>query len=407
MFKEDTMPSRSNPCSTAWILSLIATLAMAAALWLSAQSPLPVSDLAGNSGAFVNVEARKIIFYLLVALVATACLFIVFIGDKYTFYLKNINISPKLVKIILILFIAANFSYLLFEIKRHSMVTLYFADIYGMIILPSRDTVILTTAIGAIIMAVTLWFSSAPSSPWLWALPIVYAAAVMLPGLFTELSLVGLPIEHYSGVEWHFDATFSASQYLELGLAPAHLSYGILRNILIALLGQILELSSWEHDLRLVQVFNLVSAGLVIACCMAWRWWAPIQGLVLTLASVPLVQTWHWNLFFPNQAGWRSIGFLVVILALCLARKRPPRKSAAVLGLVSALCLLWNPETGVPCSIACLVFLGAKADRLSAKNLASLGWRFLAGGLAGFAIVMLLYWVATGSFGLVQILAQN
>src|SRR5262249_41657299 len=69
----------------------------------------------------------------------------------------------------------------------------------------------------------------------------------------------------------------------------------------------------------------------------------------------------HQKLFFPNQSGWRFIGFPLMIVVMRHFAEASARRRAIAFGAAAVFALLWNVETGIAVLLALLVYLAGRA----------------------------------------------
>ncbi len=190
---------------------------------------------------------------------------------------------------------------------------------------------------------------------------LTFAAGLLLPISLPPAIATSLPF-----IEWHLDSIFGARNHFASGATPDTLRYGLLANLSLGLLDRWLGPFSIAGDLRIVQMFNIAYATLLIV--FAWRWFRPLgwrMWLFLALA-LPWVSTIGYGVLFPNQSGFRFIFFALFMAAIAICSSLRSMAVALPFGALAGLSLLWNVETGVAVTAASGLFIvsGLRTMRL-------------------------------------------
>ena len=234
---------------------------------------------------------------------------------------------------------------------------------------------------------------------WQWLAGGVFIAAfVMVFSVRGFLRVPFLPDGYLAMAEGHYALMLGQGDRLAAGLVLGHnvqLNYG---------LGPALPLGIWERHfglldfaghIHIVQYSQILYLLLTIAALVLWKRniWFILFGVLLI---GPFVGTGDAATLFANQAGWRSIGFPVLIIAFVSTRTWPMVHRSLALGFLASCLLLYNPETGVALSLACACFALAQSRK----------WRdhlkVIACGLAGFVaagmLTLICYRIGLGAW---------
>ena len=269
------------------------------------------------------------------------------------------------------------------------------ADRYGVICVPSLSLYLASAASTLLLLVVLPSPGSkarSASSPVCMGLVIGYVALLVLPGLLASINLERAAAGSVAGTAWHFEAVFGrpnvGSQMPESPL------YGPLYSALLRRLEDWRGQLSFLHEIKLLQLGNALYAGLallVVWCRFPTR---PALCLIPLGLALPWVHTLHGDLFAPNQAGWRYIGFPLTMLAILAAGRLTLARTAFLYGCLFGGLLSWNPETGIACGVGLAAFLTLRST--IPQDLLKISGGFLSGTAAAVAICFVVTLVGPG-----------
>lgn len=307
----------------------------------------PVKDFEGT-GLIENgpsIEAgRQLLLYRLL-LLATLCTSViaVFRRDWLRFRFGPVEIAGAISWLVLLLVLITG----LFPQMPPASVLPLFAGRYGVVLLPSRLLFIaLALASAALVMLVLTLRSSGR-----WRGPLALSAIVIsavfcidVAGLVAQLSLAETPPGTLDGVLWHFHAVFGIPYQ---GATADLQSYSPIVTALLRGMERAGAGLSWRAEIGFLQLSNLLYLALSLAVVVV-RWpKQPLFWLLPVICVSPWVHSLHQGIFFPNQAGWRFLGFpAVMLLLLLLPRARGPVLSICC-GAMAGWLIVWNAETGI------------------------------------------------------------
>ena len=98
--------------------------------------------------------------------------------------------------------------------------------------------------------------------------------------------------------------------------------------------------------------------------------------------------TSHIAVFYPNQSGWRFLGFPIWVILLLIFRNTPLKRAAFCLGCGCGALLLANLETGIVMTIGTMVFLVSRAQHVAWRERANHALLFFGGAL----VAMFTFW---------------
>ena len=183
----------------------------------------------------------------------------------------------------------------------------------------------------------------------LWLFHIVLPIILPLDYSNTELPLfIFLNEMHYSSVLGPAERLAQGGQIFN----NVTINYGWLFPVFISIFGDF-NLSDY---LRLQQYTNAI---FFIFCILSYgkiARWKPHIIFALSLFILPLINNLPDWIAAPNQTGMRYIGISLAMLFLAFSSKLSSTTSAIIGGTLSALCLLFNFETGIIISLALVAF---------------------------------------------------
>ena len=226
------------------------------------------------------------------------------------------------------------------------------------------------------------WLRTRGARTAAWTLLLLYVCALMIPGLLRPVSIDNVAL--LKSAEAHYSLTLAQGDRLAAGLMlgkDVNLNYGLGMTLFTAAFERSVRFLTFGEHIRLVQVFQVVFIVAAVAAFIIWKPHKPFWVLAATAFVGPWVSTSHLAVYYPNQAGWRSLGFPIGVLVLLLARRLPKTHQCLLLGFCSASAVLLNPETGIALSVGFAVFLITQSAVSDGRTRLQL----LAHGFIGFA----------------------
>ena len=226
------------------------------------------------------------------------------------------------------------------------------------------------------------WLRTRGARTAAWTLLLLYVSALMVPGLLRPVLIGNVAL--LKSAEAHYSVTLAPGDRLAAGLMPGkdvNLYYGLGMTFFTAAFERSVRFLTFGEHIRLVQVFQVVFIVAAIAAFIIWKPHKPFWVLAATAFVGPWVSTSHLAVYYPNQAGWRSLGFPIGVLVLLLARRLPKTHQCLLLGFWSASAILLNPETGIALSVGFAVFMITQSAMSDGRTRLQL----LAHGFIGFA----------------------
>src|SRR6202011_5900758 len=133
----------------------------------------------------------------------------------------------------------------------------------------------------------------------------VVAGLPTLLGLFEYLSLDVSPKGFIYLMEWHFASVFGDPNFFN-GSATGHGGFGY--SYFFFLLKYSVEQlyhPSLAADMRIVQVFNIAFALLIVVACRLVAPNRPWLTFLVVFLVIPWMNNSHENFYLANQSGWR------------------------------------------------------------------------------------------------------
>ncbi len=218
-----------------------------------------------------------------------------------------------------------------------------------------------------------------------------YGLFLIVPGLVRPLIVLE---SRLSSVEWHYSVTLAQADRLAAGLSlgtEINLNYGLLHQVALAIFERGFGLLDFGGHIRLVQ---LTQVAFLLAAIFAFWLWKPRRPLFILFATA-LIGAWlstsHIAIYYPNQAGWRSLAFPVGIAFLLLMKRQTTRRAALLLGGMATASMLYNPETGLCLAAGYGLFLMSRLGSLRPANIVAHALRAALGATLMVVAVLLLY----------------
>lgn len=255
-----------------------------------------------------------------------------------------------------------------------------------------RDQYLLGVVLGiAGLLLAARYGRSAARSPWAqagWGLGLaVLVATLTVPGFW------GTPIvpDISLSFEEHYGSPFSGAVRLAAGLglfSEVTPYYGLLSNLVVAKLVDGFGGLSAGDLMRLVQISQclFIAASLLLYPRCGYK--STLLILLATALWAPWISTSGASIHAPNSSAYRFLFFPAAIAGLLAARGARPLPAALGLGLLSALALLYNTETGIAISLGLLLFSLLAASGRGAAAALSQALAFVAALALGAAAVL-------------------
>lgn len=217
-----------------------------------------------------------------------------------------------------------------------------------------------------------------PPGGKLWQLgALALAIGVSVPVFILPCDLSNKPPDFIVSTQIHYYHVVGASDRLAAGEASSptsDLSYGALLPVMVGGWQRLVNPLSFG-ELRLVVaglsflflLLNFLAFRLYVGRC----YFAIFFGLAFV---VPWLHFAHHSLLFPNQSGWRALGFAAAPLGMVLTRNLSENLRSAWIGGLAMLLLLINFESGLALSAGMAVYLVARLPK--APNRRSWMWMF-------------------------------
>ena len=226
------------------------------------------------------------------------------------------------------------------------------------------------------------WWRTRGARTAAWTLLLLYVCALAIPGLLRPISIGKVAL--LKEAEAHYSLTLGQGDRLAAGLLlgrDVNLNYGLGMTLFTAGFERSVRFLTFGEHIRLVQVVQVVFLLAAVAAFIIWKPHEPFWVLAATAFVGPWVSTSHLAVYYPNQSGWRSLGFPIGVLVLLLARRLPKTQQWLLLGFCSASAVLLNPETGIALSVGFAVFLITQSAMSDGRTRLQL----IAHGFVGFA----------------------
>lgn len=227
------------------------------------------------------------------------------------------------------------------------------------------------------------------------AIALVLGAAI-IPGPGSVMSLAGHSRSKVAEFNNHYSWVIGGAQRIASGRemfsewVPA---YGVGMPSLLGGLDSFLGPMNFSSYVNVFACSNLIYLLL-----SAWLLWITSKknGLytALCLLAVLLIYCTHGvGILYPNQAGWRTIGFVLIPIVLHNCRGRTSLSKSGIAGVCSAMALAANTESGIAMSIGLLAYAYLAVCQ-------SNGWRPIE--LLKGAGVFLACWALTVGVGIIM-----
>jgi len=178
--------------------------------------------------------------------------------------------------------------------------------------------------------------------------------------------------------------------------------YGMIQPVLLAGIQKLFGLLSFGEVFRLLLGLELVSWVIILALFGMWSRWRWLTCVLPVLLLVPFYWSGTNALCAPNHGPWRMMGSLLMLAVLLGMRRRSPRFVQTACGLVAAVALMMNTETGVAATAGLVMFLHFRYTSAGRErrqgNLVTMGVRFVLGGLAALGLFAVMCRLVLGHF---------
>jgi hypothetical protein len=230
----------------------------------------------------------------------------------------------------------------------------------------------------------------------IWSFVVAYFLFLTTPGLARSPFLFE-PLLAWT--EMHYNWTVSQADRLATGLrlgSQVNLNYGLIPSLFLGAFERHWGFLNFGEHFRLVQISQVAFLAVAILTFYLWRPGNPVFVLFGTLLIGPWVSTSHFAVYYPNQSGWRNLGFAAGVVVLLLCRQHPLRRVAWMLGAGACFLLLYNPETGLCLSFGYGLFLLSRHKDLMPAQIGRLALRTTAGALIVLLATLLPYRAGLG-----------
>ena len=186
---------------------------------------------------------------------------------------------------------------------------------------------------------------------------ICYLIYLIVPAFF---SIPRVSASELGAVQFHYAIVLAWAD--RLAIDPAFFAqrlphYGLILPTLLGAYQHHFGLLNFGQHIRLVQVSQ---ALFLLLSCLALYLWKPQRPFYVLFALMffgTFVSTSHASVLYPNQSGWRFMGFPLWIILLLLTKNTQQKRASFILGCGTGFLLLFNLETGIAVTIGCLIFL--------------------------------------------------
>ncbi|WP_139024712.1 hypothetical protein, partial [Bradyrhizobium sp. STM 3843] len=229
----------------------------------------------------------------------------------------------------------------------------------------------------ALLLAIGLFIREFRKAAWyssgIRMLAIASGAAILVAavaGLLFPAEMRQWPYVSLTMVEAHFGFVTGAADRLGAGLRlfdDVRPYYGLFPEALVGAAIRLAGPFDWAAIYRCVQVCQL---AMLLCICLALFFWRgtrrPFLWLVLPSALVlpDLFAAYHMN-WFPNQTGWRFLGFGFALVTLCVAPRLSKLATLLLFAATASVALVWNPETGLVVVFGFIAYLATGYARPS------------------------------------------
>ncbi len=224
-------------------------------------------------------------------------------------------------------------------------------------------------AIGVVVLAAILMLWAYTPRRWLPRLALGAALLdclmLTLPGLLAPFRMEGVDFSEWIILNAHYGFLLGDNLQLRAGLPFVDLVdpyYGFLMPVLVAMGEQAFGAMDMAHTMRLVQLSQVVFLTIYGGALLVQSRGAWFGVAVALLLVAPWMSTVHFFIFYPNQTGYRYIGFALSLLAMSwLTRREVMGKPVPLapwwLGGVTGLAILINYDTGAVVGVGAGLFL--------------------------------------------------
>jgi hypothetical protein len=243
-----------------------------------------------------------------------------------------------------------------------------------------------------------------------WMGNFAYLLALTVPAFLTFIWTLKVQPGELAAVQQHYVLLLSFADRLAINakyFSQWLPNYGLVLSSLLGAYQQHFGLLDFGQHIRIVQALQGI---FLLAAFLALYRWQPRRPLYILFALMFFgiyAGTANNSIFYPNQSGWRFLGFPLWLLILTLAKDRPIRQAAYILGFSSGLFLLFNLETGIVIAGGSIIFLFSRLSTDLRRRMISSIIRFTAGAVAAVVIFGVLFYLKFGRFPFSVYLGKN
>jgi len=264
-------------------------------------------------------------------------------------------------------------------------------------------------AIGVAVLASILMLRARSSGRWLprimLGIALLDCLMLMLPGLLAPFRMEGVDFSEWIILNAHYGFLLGDNLQLRVGLPFVDVVdpyYGFLMPVLVTMGERAFGAMDMAQTMRLVQLSQVVFLMIYASALLVQSRGAWIGVAVALLLVAPWMSTVHLFIIYPNQTGYRYVGFALGLLAMSWVTRRdvtgnPVMLAPWWLGAATGLAMLMNYETGAVVGAGAGLFLLLRLPyhRWWPASL-SLGLKFVAGLLMVHAAFWLLVFWGVG-----------
>jgi hypothetical protein len=226
---------------------------------------------------------------------------------------------------------------------------------------------------------------------------LVMCCAAVFPVFSTYPSISHRSWDDIICIQGHFYAILGQGDQLAAGhilFAEVKPNYGLLLPSLAAAYQIHWAPLNWGDYLRIIQALQIICLLLFLSL----YYWYSRKNWLYCAAALTLIVPWYVcdqpAIFSPSHTGWRMIGIPIALTAMFATRHAGPKRSALASGVVSALCILTNFETGFAVSVGLVSYLAFRQrilERWDFRLWATLAANFAVGWIVFFVLFLFFF----------------
>ncbi len=231
-----------------------------------------------------------------------------------------------------------------------------------------------------------------------WIAIISYLIYLIVPAF---LVIPHVPEAELGAVQFHHAIVLSWADRLAINpdyFAQRLPHYGLALSSLLGAYQHHFGLLDFGQHIRIIQASQ---ALFLLLCCLAlylWKPQRPIYVFVALLLFGTFASTSHAAIFYPNQSGWRFIGFPLWIILLLTIKRMRLRQTSFILGCASVILLLFNLETGIAITVGTIAFLLSREQYVHWRKRMNDAIVFILGGLVAMLAFCIPFWAEFSHF---------